>query len=111
MLSKSNIAIVLSDYNSDITSCLLENTLRTLHDNDISSKQIKVVHVPGAFEVPIVAGKYIENKMWDCVICLACVIRGETSHYDYICQESSRAIMDLNMRVKKPVIFGMSNLN
>ena len=101
------ILIVVSDFNQQVTHSLLEACLETLYKASFKESQLHVVHVPGAFELPVMAAKGARSKRWDAVICLGCVIRGETPHFDYVCQEAARGLMQVSLETEKPVIFGV----
>ena len=102
-----NILIVVSDFNQQITNSLLEACIETLYKASLKESQLQVVHVPGAFELPVMAAKGARSERWDAVICLGCVIRGETPHFDYVCQEAARGLMQISLETEKPVIFGV----
>lgn len=105
------IGIVVSDWNLSITNALLKGALKTLKKNGVQEKNITVKHVPGSFELPLGAQLMEEAFHPDAIICLGCVIRGETSHYDYICSSVSNGIMQLNLKFNKPFIFGVLTCN
>ena len=103
------IAIIKSDFNKEIVDGLLEGCKRAL-----ISEKIKIISVPGAFELPRVAKKYSEMKKigtkynkYKAVITLGCVIKGDTDHYDYICQAVSKGIMDISINSDIPILFGI----
>lgn len=101
------IHLVVSEFNNPIPEKLLQGALRALHDHQIAEKEIVITKVPGAFELPLTALMVGQQKETAAVICLGAVIRGETSHYDYVCAETSRGIMQVGLQLKKPVIFGV----
>ncbi|MBB6276258.1 6,7-dimethyl-8-ribityllumazine synthase [Porphyromonas circumdentaria] len=102
------IAIAVADWNSHITHKLLEGALEVLHQSGIKEKQIKIVHVPGAFELTYAAAAFLQTEVYyDAVIILGCVIRGDTSHYDHICDGVTYGITSLNRNASSPVIFGL----
>ncbi len=105
------VAIVVSDFNEEITEQLLDNCFKALKKCKINPENIAVSHVSGAFEIPFIAKKLIETGEFDGVITLGAVIRGETPHFDYICAECTRGIMDLNLKYNIPVIFGVLTCN
>ncbi len=100
-------AVVVSKFNEFITEKLLEGCLKTLKENKINLDNIDIYKVPGAFEIPTLAGKIINLKKHSVVICLGCVIRGETSHYDHICTAVSNELAKLGSESGLPVIFGI----
>ena len=101
------IAIVVSRFNSFITTKLLDGALDALKRHKILEKNISVAWVPGAFEIPLVAKKMASTKNFDAIICLGAVIRGETTHYDYVCNEVSKGIAQVGLESGVPVIFGI----
>ncbi len=105
------IGIVVSDWNREITEALLEAARNTLLRNGVRKEDILVRRVPGSFELPLGAQLLAESREPDAVICLGCVIQGETRHFDYICQGVTRGITDLNIRYGKPFIFGVLTTN
>ena len=100
-------AIVVSRFNEFITSKLLGGALDTLKRHETPDENISVFWVPGAFEIPLVAKKCAESKKFDAVICLGAVIRGATTHYDYVCNEVSKGIAQVGLQTELPVIFGI----
>lgn len=101
------IGIINSRFNEFITSKLLSGAQDCLLRHDVTQENIKVVWVPGAFEIPLVAQKMSKNGKYDAIICLGCVIRGATSHYDYVCSEVSKGIAKVSLDNELPVIFGI----
>jgi len=99
--------IVVSEWNSEITGALLDGALATLTENGADKKNILVKHVPGSFELTLGAQLMAENNDLDAIICLGCVIQGETRHFDFICQGVTYGIADLNMNYNMPFIFGV----
>ena len=104
---KSNYAIVISRFNEFITSKLLGGAIDCLQRHDASDEQITVVWVPGAIEITLAAKKLAASGKYDAVICLGAVIRGQTSHYDYVCQQISRGVGQVNYDTSVPAIFGV----
>ena len=100
-------AIVVSRFNEFITSKLLGGALDTLKRHETNEEDIDVVWVPGAFEIPLLAKKLATSKKYDAVICLGAVIRGSTSHYDYVCNEFSKGVAQVSMQTEVPTIFGV----
>lgn len=100
-------AIVVSRFNEFITSKLLSGALDALKRHETPDDNIAVVWVPGAFEIPIVAKKLAETKKFHAVICLGAVIRGETTHYDYVCNEVSKGVAAVGLQTGVPTIFGV----
>ncbi|HGZ6146411.1 TPA: 6,7-dimethyl-8-ribityllumazine synthase [Staphylococcus aureus] len=101
------VAIVVSRFNDFITGRLLEGAKDTLIRHDVNEDNIDVAFVPGAFEIPLVAKKLASSGNYDAVITLGCVIRGATSHYDYVCNEVAKGVSKMNDQTNVPVIFGI----
>lgn len=101
------IAIVVAQFNSFITEPLLRGAERTLDSLGVPADQRTVAWVPGAFEIPVVARRFAVNGQVDAVICLGCVIRGETSHYDYVCQGVTEGVLKAGLDTGVPVLFGV----
>src|SRR5574344_2813241 len=99
--------IVTARFNEFITSKLLGGALDTLHRHEAKDEDIDVAWVPGAFEIPVVAKKMAESGKYDAVICLGAVIRGSTSHYDYVCNEVSKGVAQVGLSSGVPTIFGV----
>ncbi len=100
-------AIVASRFNEFITSKLLEGALDMLRRHGASEEQVDVVWVPGAFEIPLVAKKLAACGKYDAVVCVGAVIRGATSHYDYVCNEASKGVAQAALSTGVPVIFAV----
>ena len=100
------IGIVAARFNEFITSKLLGGALDGLKRHNVNENDIDVAWVPGAFEIPLIAKKMANSGKYDAVICLGAVIRGSTSHYDYVCNEVSKGIATVSMNSDIPVMFG-----
>jgi 6,7-dimethyl-8-ribityllumazine synthase len=98
-------AAVVSRFNSFITERLLAGALDALAHAGAESGQVDLVRVPGSFEIPIAAKKLAESGKYNAVICIGCILRGETSHYDYVCSESARGIQLAQMDTGVPMAF------
>lgn len=105
--SDLKVAIVVSRFNDFITNRLLDGAKDTLIRHEVPEENIDVAYVPGAFEIPLIAKKLAEKSDYDAVITLGCVIRGSTSHYDYVCNEVAKGISKTNDVTNTPVIFGI----
>ncbi|MGD0342301.1 MAG: 6,7-dimethyl-8-ribityllumazine synthase [Bacteroidales bacterium] len=105
--SEMRFGIVVADWNKDITSSLLKGAQKTLKKHGVSAKNIITKHVPGSFELTLGAQWLAEYDDLDGVICLGCVIRGETPHFNYICQSVTQGITQLNLDYNIPFIFGV----
>ena len=90
-----------------LTSKLLSGALDGLKRHEVSEENIDIAWVPGAFEIPLVASKMAQSGRYDAVICLGAVIRGSTSHYDYVCNEVSKGIAQVSLSTGLPVLFGV----
>ncbi len=101
------VAIVVSRFNSFVTTKLLDGALDVLRRNGVADDAIAAAWTPGAFEVPLVAKRMAETGSYDAVICLGAVIRGDTPHFDYVAGESARAIADIALAANTPVIYGI----
>ncbi|QQR81542.1 MAG: 6,7-dimethyl-8-ribityllumazine synthase [Deltaproteobacteria bacterium] len=100
--------IIVSRFNQHITSKLLEGAEKVLKEK--SAKKIDTIWVPGAYEVPLAAQVMAQkkgSKKYDALIALACVIRGDTTHYDYVCEGVSRGILDVSLKMNLPIAFGV----
>lgn len=100
-------AIVVSRFNDFITSKLVDGALDCLLRHEVKDEDITLVKVPGAFEIPLAAQKLAESGSYDGVICLGVVIRGATTHYDYVCNEVSKGIAKITLDTGLPVGFGI----
>lgn len=100
-----HFGIVVSRFNSFITDRLLSGALDALERAGASSEQIHVLRVPGSFELPIAAKKLAETRRYDALIAIGCVLRGDTSHYDYVCSESARGLQLAQMDTGVPIAF------
>ncbi|WP_215508906.1 6,7-dimethyl-8-ribityllumazine synthase [Peptoniphilus sp. EMRHCC_23] len=100
-------AIVVSRFNDFITSKLVDGALDCLLRHEVKDEDITLVKVPGAFEIPLAAQKLAESGNYDGVICLGAVIRGATTHYDYVCNEVSKGIAKITLDTGLPVGFGI----
>lgn len=101
------IGIVVSRFNEFITSKLLSGAMDGLVRHEVSEDDIHVAWVPGAFEIPLAASKMANSGKYDAVICLGAVIRGSTTHYDYVCNEVSKGIAQVSLASGIPVLFGV----
>lgn len=101
------VGIVAARFNEFITSKLLSGALDALKRHGTPEDNIDVAWVPGAFEIPMIASKMAESGKYDTVICLGAVIRGSTSHYDYVCNEVSKGIAQVSLASGIPIMFGV----
>lgn len=101
------IGVVVSRFNDLITGRLLDGLQDALRRHQVEEDDVDVAYVPGAFELPIVAKKMAQTGKYDAVVTLGCVIRGATSHYDYVCNEAAKGIAKASDDTGIPVIFGV----
>lgn len=101
------VGIVVARFNEFITSKLLGGALDGLTRHDVPEENVDVAWVPGAFEIPLIASKMAKSGKYDAVICLGAVIRGATSHYDYVCNEVSKGVAQVSLQSDIPVMFGV----
>lgn len=104
---KIKVGIVAARFNEFITSKLLSGALDGLKRHNVEEDDISVAWVPGAFEIPLIASKMAKSGKYDAVICLGAVIRGSTTHYDYVCSEVSKGIASVSLASDIPVLFGV----
>lgn len=101
------VGIVAARFNEFITSKLLSGAIDGLKRHEVRDEDIEVAWVPGAFEIPLIASKMAKSGKYDTVICLGAVIRGTTTHYDYVCSEVSKGIAHITLESDIPVMFGV----
>ena len=101
------VGIVAARFNEFITSRLLGGAMDALLRHDVSEDDVHVAWVPGAFEIPVIAEKMAASGKYDAVICVGAVIRGDTTHYDYVCNEVSKGIAQVGLATGVPVLFGV----
>ncbi|MBQ9212868.1 MAG: 6,7-dimethyl-8-ribityllumazine synthase [Bacteroidales bacterium] len=106
------IGIVVAQWNQEITGKLLEGAKNSLLKNNVNEKNIKIITVPGTFELTLGAQTLLENNFgFDAVIVIGCVIQGDTRHFDFICDSVTQGVTELNIKFSKPVIFGVLTVN
>lgn len=105
--STMRIGIVVSEWNDEITNRLLEGAASVLKQAGIPGEQLQIIHVPGSFELPTGAAFLIEHYEVQGVVALGSVIRGETAHFDFVCQGVAQGIKDVSLKYLRPVIFGV----
>lgn len=106
-MSKFKIVIVVSEWNEQVTESLYSGAYQTLLDAGITRDNIERMNVPGTFELSIGGQWSAERKDIDAVICLGCVIQGETRHFDFICDAVANGITNVSLKYNKPVVFGV----
>jgi 6,7-dimethyl-8-ribityllumazine synthase len=106
-LSKKSFGIVVAEWNDEITGALYEGAASCLLSHGVKKENIVRKNVPGSFELSLGGLWLAEDKKIDAVICLGCVIQGDTPHFDYICQAVAYGITHAGLKTKKPIIFGV----
>ena len=104
---KIKVGIVAARFNEFIVSKLVSGARDGLVRHGVEDDDISLAWVPGAFEIPVIAEKMAESEKYDAIICLGAVIRGATSHYDYVCNEVSKGVAQVGLKYKMPVLFGV----
>ena len=100
-------AVVVSRFNDEVTTGLLEGALDTLEQAEVSSDDITIVRVPGAFEIPLMAMRLAETGQFDAVITIGCLIKGDTMHFEYIAAACSQGILEASTATGVPIAFGV----
>ncbi len=101
------VALVAARFNEFIVSKLISGAVDGLKRHNVAEDDITLAWVPGAFEIPLIASKLAKSGKYDAVICLGAVIRGATSHYDYVCNEVSKGVAHISLETGIPVLFGV----
>lgn len=109
--SEMRIGIVAAEWNEHITGQLVDGAVKTLIENGVKPNNINVRHVPGSYELIYGAAALCKSRLFDAVIVIGCVIRGDTPHFDYICEGVTQGIARLNANGSIPVIFGLLTTN
>lgn len=107
MTFNGDLAIVVSEFNDDICSGLLEGALSSLEELGINRGRVDVHHVAGAFEIPLMAQMALKKDRISGVLALGCVIRGDTPHFDYVCQAVTDGCLQVQLKMEKPIAFGV----
>ncbi len=105
------LAIVVAEWNPEITNALLQGAYDTLVEHGVLPSNINVLHVPGSYELTTGADIALSDPRCDAAICLGCVIQGETRHFDFICEAVSQGLTNLSLKRERPVIFGLLTTN
>jgi 6,7-dimethyl-8-ribityllumazine synthase len=105
--TQSHIAIVVSRFTAEITEGLLHGTLERLQELEVPKDNITIAHVPGAIEIPLTAQTLAKTQEFDAIIALGAVVRGETDHYDYVCEQASHGCQRVMLEENIPVVFGI----
>ena len=111
LVTGSRVGIVVSSYHRDITGKLLEGTIETLREVGIAESDVFTAWVPGSWEIPLAAQRMLETDRWDAIVCLGCVIRGETTHDQHINTTISNALGMLSLDHSRPISFGVLTCN
>ena len=106
-LTGKKFGVVVSEWNHNITGNLLKGALQAFYDAGVLKSDITIKYVPGAYELALGALRLIQEGNIDGVVCLGSVIRGETAHFDFVCQAAAQGIMEVNLKTGKPVAFGV----
>lgn len=101
------VGIIVARFNEFIGSKLLSGAIDGLVRHGMNEEDIEVAWVPGAFEIPVAAQRMAQSKKYDAIICLGAVIKGATSHYDYVCAEVSKGVASVSLQFGLPVMFGV----
>lgn len=109
--SKMKFAIVVSEWNFDITGALMRGAVETLKKHGATEENIQIETVPGSFELTFGASQIAKQKKVDAIIAIGCVIKGDTPHFDYVCMGATKGITDLNLSCDIPVIYGLITTN
>jgi len=104
---EAKIAIVVSRFNTEVTSGLLKGALAYLGEQGIAVRQEDIKEAPGAFEIPIIAQALVRSGQFDGVVCLGCVVKGETAHFEYISDAASKGLMNVSLDTGIPLTFGI----
>ncbi len=110
-VKSKKIGIVVSEWNDQVTDSLLSAANEVLLSHGAKAKNIFIKYVPGSFELPLAAQYLASQKNIEAVICLGCVIQGETRHFDFICEAVANGIINVSLKYNKPVIFGVLTTN
>ena len=105
--SSFKFAIVVAQWNAEITGALLNGAISGLEKHGAKESNIEIIEVPGSFELTSGADLALRNQSFDAVICLGCVIQGETRHFDFICHAVANGVSNVGLKYNKPVIFGV----
>ena len=111
VLGRQRYAIVVSDWNNEITYAMAQGALDTFVKNGVAEDNIAILHVPGAVELTYGAARIMKEERVDAIIVIGCVIKGDTPHFDYVCQSVTQGVASLNAQGKVPVIFSVLTVN
>jgi len=108
---KMKFGMVVAEWNEQVTFAMRDSAIKTLKKHGASDDDIVIKHVPGTFELTLAAKWLADSDEFDAIICLGCVIQGETRHFDFICQSVTQGITQLNLAYSVPFIFGILTTN
>lgn len=111
VLGRQRYAIVVADWNSEITYPMAQGALDTFAKHGVQEDNIAIIHVPGAVELTYGAARIMKEEHVDAIIVIGCVIQGDTPHFDYVCQSVTQGVASLNVQGKVPVIFSVLTVN
>ena len=104
---QARYAIVAARFNDHIVGPMLDAAVKTLQERGATEEQIEVSRVPGAFELAVTAQHYANTGHYQAIICLGCVIRGDTPHFDYVCEAATQGLTEVSLKTNLPIIFGV----
>lgn len=107
VLARQRYAIIVADWNSEITFALAQGAVDTLRKHGVQEQNISLTHVPGTVELTFAASKVMQEQDLDAIIVIGCVIQGDTPHFDYVCQSVTQGVTKLNAKGLVPVIFSV----
>ena len=110
-LDDLRVAIVVAEWNDHITSTLSKGASELFHSYGLADEDIEIYRVPGAVELTFAASRLVDRAKVDAVIVIGCVIKGDTPHFDYVCESVTQGVTELNAKGKIPVIFGVLTVN
>lgn len=110
-ISARSFAVIVSEWNEEVTESLYSGALKTLLSHGAKEENITKVYVPGSFELSLASQKMAQRDDVDAVICIGCVVQGETKHFDFICDAVAQGVTNVSLKYDKPVIFGVLTPN
>lgn len=111
LAARYRYGLVVAQWNGDITEAMVNGALSIFSSIGVDKNNIEVFKVPGSFELPLAARWLLDRETFDAVVCLGCIIKGQTQHDEFIAHSISKGIMDLNLSYARPVIFGVLTVN
>lgn len=110
-ISEKSFAVIVSEWNEEVTESLYNGALSTLLSHGAKEEKVTKIYVPGSFELSLAAQKLAQRNDVDAVICIGCVVQGETKHFDFICDAVAHGITNVSLKYDKPVVFGVLTPN